>query len=116
MVVLSDFLIEGGYDAGLRALAAAGGYDTYCLQVLSPGEVDPGRELGAGVTADLRLTDIETGRGAEITLTGALIKKYKQRLESYCAELRSFCLAREMTHLLVRSDAELDRQIGRAHV
>lgn len=111
MVIVSDFLIEGGYDAGLRSLAAAGGYDTYCLQVLSPGEVEPERELGTGITADLRLTDIETGRGAEVTLTGALIRKYKQRLEAYCAELRAFCLAREMTHLLSRSDADLDRLV-----
>ncbi|MEO1128534.1 MAG: DUF58 domain-containing protein [Planctomycetota bacterium] len=109
MVVLSDFLVDDGYQAGLRALGAAGGYDTYCLQVLSPSEVDPERESEAGVAGDLRLTDVETGRAAEVTLTAPVIKRYKERLQAYCAELGSYCLAREMTHQLVRSDVEIER-------
>ena len=40
-VVLSDFMDPRGYERGLRALATAGGYDTYCLQVLTGGELDP---------------------------------------------------------------------------
>jgi len=111
MVVISDFLIPEGYHAGLRNLAAAGGYDTYCIQVLSPGEIEPEKETGAGaggITGDLRLTDVETGHAAEVTVTAPLIKKYKERLARYCAELNSFCLAREMTHVLVRSDTPLE--------
>lgn len=113
MALISDFLIDpaqGGYEPGLRALSAAGGggYDTYCLQVLAPGEVEPEREAESGMTGDVRLVDAETGRAAEITLTAALIKNYKQRLEQYCAALHSFCLARRMAHILVRSDAPLE--------
>jgi hypothetical protein len=111
MVVLSDFLIapeEGGYEPGLRSLAAAGGYDTWCVQVLSPAELEPEREVQQGVAGDLRLTDVETGRAAEVTMTAGLIKQYKQRLERYCAELHAFAASREMTHLIARSDAPID--------
>lgn len=111
MVVLSDFLIEperGGYEAGLRALAAAGGYDTWCVQVLSPAELEPEREVQQGVAGDLRLIDVETGRAAEVTMTAGLIKQYKQRLEQYCADLHAFAASREMTHLIARSDAPID--------
>ena len=35
MVILSDFMLKDGYEKGLRYLAG-GGYDTFCLQILSP--------------------------------------------------------------------------------
>jgi uncharacterized protein (DUF58 family) len=114
MVVISDFLIApeaGGYEVGLRSLAAAGGYDTWCMQVLSPSELEPEREIQAGVTGDLRLTDVETGRATEVTITAPLIKKYKERLERYCNDLHSYCAARQITHVLARSDASLETLI-----
>lgn len=102
------FIPTGGYERGLRALAAAGGYDTFCLQVLSPGELEPERESERGLSGDLRLTDIESGAAVEVTLTPALIRAYKRRLAGYCDALHSFALAREMTHLLIRSDEDLE--------
>lgn len=122
MVLLSDFLIPEGYQDGLRYLASAGshGYDTYCLQVLSPGEIDPaadgaGRAPAAGadddpgplLIGDLKLTDAETNNTAEVTITTALLKRYRAAAAAYIAELAAFCTARGMTHALVRSDADL---------
>lgn len=116
-VVLSDFLVREGYEPGLRALAG-GGYETYCLQVLSPGEIDPATEpdaalaaagaRGGGLAGDLRLTDVETGAGAEVTVSAELIRAYKARLEAYVAALAGFCAARDMTHMVVRSDSDLE--------
>lgn len=108
MVVLSDFLVPEGYEDGLRALAATRGYDTFCLQILSPGEIEPEVELERGLGGDLRLTDIETGRAAEVSVGPELIRSYKTRLGTFCSGLRQFCVARGMTHLLVRSDTELE--------
>lgn len=108
MIILSDFLAEDGYQRGLKALAAAGGYDTYCIQILSPGELEPEKEAGGIIAGDLRLTDIESGRAAEVTVTAPVIKRYKERLAEYIDGLNKFCLAHEMTHSLVRSDASLE--------
>ena len=108
MMVLSDFLAPEGYEPGLKALAAAGGYDVYCVQILSPGELDPETESERGLTGDLRLTDIESGHATEVTLTPALVRRYKQRLAASCEALDSFCAAREMRRLLVRSDADIE--------
>lgn len=108
LLILGDFLIAGGYERGLRLLSAAGGFDVYCLQVLAPGEIEPERDMAAGVAGDLRLTDIETGAAAEVTMTAALIKRYKERLDAYCDGLRQYCTAREMSHLLVRSDSSIE--------
>lgn len=109
LVLLSDFLVRDGYRAGLNYLASAGGggFDVTCLQVLSPGELEPEREAGGAVVGDLRLTDAETGLGAEVTVSAALLKRYKQRVAEYIDGLRSACAARGMAHMMLRSDADL---------
>ncbi len=107
MVVISDFLDPGGYERALRALGAVGGFDTYCMQVLSPGELDPASETERGLSGDVRLADIESGKAAQVTVTPALIKRYKQRLSDYTGALHRFCASRAMTHLVLRSDSEL---------
>jgi len=110
MVILSDFLYREDLGKGLNYLAAGrdGGFDVYCLQVLSPGELDPALERERGLVGDLRLTDVETGRAAEITLSAALIKRYKARVDAHCEKLRTLCAARRMSHNVVRSDADVN--------
>ena len=108
MVLLSDFLVEEGYEQGLKTLSASSGYDTYCLQILAPGEIDPAHEGEGVITGDLRLTDIESGRGAEVTVTRQIIEKYRERVRNYCAQLEHYCTARAMVHRLVRSDESIE--------
>ena len=112
--MISDFLVPEGYEDGLRALSAAGGYDTYCVQLLSPGEIEPEREFERGLGGDLRLTDIETGRACEVSVNAELVRAYKARLESFCAGLERYCRSREMAHLLIRSDADLEVLLTRS--
>src|SRR5690606_9366764 len=108
IIVLSDFFAPEGYEAGLRALGVAGGYDTFCIQILRPGELGPELEAERGLSGDLRLRDIESGLSAEVTITPALVRRYKERLAEFCARLERFCLAREMRRLLVRSDVDVE--------
>ncbi len=104
-VVLSDFMDPKGYERGLRSLATAGGYDTYCLQVLSPTELEPDPQA---ISGDVRLLDAETGRAAEVTVTSEVVKRYKQRLTEYLTTLGEFCQAREMMHAVVRTDTPIE--------
>jgi len=117
MVVLSDFLIPEGYQEGLRYLAGAGGtgggYDTYCLQILSPGELDPSKAGGSGdgedpILGDLRLMDVETGKAAEVTITAELLAKYRAAVDRYTSELKAYATARGMSYALVRSDTDME--------
>lgn len=117
MVVLSDFLAPEGYREGLGLLAGGsgggggGGWDITLLQVLSPGELNPLDERDGGgfraLLGDLRLTDAETGRAAEVTVSPELVKRYLARLEAYQAALRQFAASRGMQHLLIRSDQDV---------
>jgi uncharacterized protein (DUF58 family) len=108
MVVLSDFFIKEGYETGLRLLVGRG-YDLFCIQVLSPQEVDPAGP--DGLAGDLRLKDIEDADLAEVTISAPLLKRYKANLAAYCDQLRDFCARREMTLLTVRSDTPVDTLI-----
>jgi uncharacterized protein (DUF58 family) len=103
MVILSDFMFKEGFDKGLRYLAG-GGYDTFCLQILSPEEIDPGK---SGLAGDLRLTDIEDEDAAEITVSAALLKRYKENLNAYCGKLRDFCIRRGMMHLTIDTNTDM---------
>jgi len=122
MVVISDFLLREGYEQGLRYLAAGLGreagagnsFDTYIVQTLAPGEIDPEKDGGegeGGVIGDLRLTDAETGHAAEVTVTAALVKRYKERLQQYVGGLEAYCNARSMNHALLSCDTDIEQAI-----
>lgn len=110
MILISDFLHREGYRAGLNNLfgSETGGFDTWCLQILSPGELDPARERQNALVGDLRLTDAETGQGAEVTISAPLIARYKAALKAYCDALRADCRARGMSYLLVSTETPID--------
>jgi uncharacterized protein (DUF58 family) len=103
MVVLSDFMYKEGYEKGLRYLSG-GGYDTYCMQVLSPEEIDPSAH---GLVGDLRLTDIEDDDTAEVTASAALFRQYKQNLDAYCGRLREFSVRRGVVHVMLDTSTDL---------
>lgn len=108
MVILSDFLDREGYEEGLNYLGVGHGFDTYCLQVLSPEELDPSRASDEGLVGDLRLTDVETGRAAEVTITAELLAKYRAAVDRYTSELKAYATARGMAYALVRSDTNIE--------
>lgn len=103
MVILSDFMFKEGYEKGLRYLAG-GGFDTYCLQVLSPQEIDPGKH---GLAGDLRLTDIEDDDLADVTISAPLLKRYKENLNAYCGKLREFCVRCGVMHTTIDTATDL---------
>lgn len=108
MVVLSDFFIKEGYETGLRLLVGRG-YDLFCIQCLSPQEVDPtGPD---GLAGDLRLKDIEDADLTEVTISAPLLKRYKANLAAYCDQLREFCARRDITMITVKSDTPVDTLI-----
>lgn len=113
VVLISDCLSESPLTTSLNSLGGAGvgGFDTYCLQVLAPGEVDPAREAAQGLVGDLRLTDVETGRATEVSISPALIAKYKARMGAYIENLRLECLRRGVAHFVVPTDTPVDQLV-----
>ena len=96
MIVLSDFFFKEGFETGLRRLISKK-YDLHVIQVLSPQEISP------EFTGDLKLVDIEDADVAEVTVSAALLKYYKQNMSAYCNQLKEFCTHRDATYTLMNS-------------
>jgi len=107
LVVLSDFLGEEDLGRTLNNVGGGrSGFDSYCLQIVSPAELEPEKE--ADLVGDLRLTDAESGRAAEVTISPPLISSYKKRFGAFTDDLSKQCAARDIAHSLIRTDAGID--------
>lgn len=102
VILLSDFFEKGGYEVGLRYLLGRN-YDVYVVQTLSPEEIDP------PLVGDLRLMDVEDDDAAEVTVSRALINRYKQNLQAYCGGLKEYCTRRGISYLFTSTDVPFDQ-------
>lgn len=105
VVLLTDLMEKTGYESALRLLVGQQ-MDVFVLQMLSPEEMSP--EL----TGDLKLIDCEDEDEAEISVSTAVIKKYKATLAAFVDQARRFCAQRGMTYLLTRSDQGAEVLVG----
>ena len=101
VIMLSDFFEKGGYEAGFRYLLGRK-YDLYALQILSPEEIEP------TLVGDLQLKDIEDDDIADVTVSRALINRYKRNLHAYCGELKEYCGARGINYMFTDTKVPFD--------
>ncbi|MCX7425683.1 MAG: DUF58 domain-containing protein [Planctomycetia bacterium] len=104
VVLITDLMDKSGYEPALRYLLAQQ-MDVYVVHVLSAEEIEPEMQ------GDLRLVDCEDADVAEITVSGALIKRYKETLTAFVESAREFCGRRGMSYLLARNEVPLDELI-----
>lgn len=104
VVVLSDFMDRAGYEEALRYLVARQ-MDVYVIQVLAAEEVDP------DLNGDLKLVDVEDADTAEITVTGPLLRRYRENLAAHRAGLHDFCTRRGVNCLFATTDVPFDRLV-----
>ena len=95
---------KGGYEEALRYLVARH-MDVYVVQILSQEEIDP------PLTGDLKLTDVEDGDEAEVTVSAPLLKKYKENLAAYPRRLHEFCTRRGVNYLFTSNQVPFDRLV-----
>ncbi|MBX3383356.1 MAG: DUF58 domain-containing protein [Phycisphaeraceae bacterium] len=110
MIVVSDFLLSEGLEEGLSYLGAAtmsGAFDTSCVHLVSPQEHDPATARSAGVYGDLRLTDAETGRAAEVTISPESLARYRAAFEAHLARVKQCCVSRGVAHFLVQTSTPM---------
>jgi hypothetical protein len=75
------------------------------VQILCQEEIEP------EVVGDLKLTDIEDGDVAEITVSGPLLKRYKQNLAAFRGALSEFCTRRGVAYLFTSNQVPFDRLV-----
>src|SRR5206468_1970970 len=104
VVLLSDLMDKGGYEEALRYLVARQ-LDIYVIQILSQEEIEP------EIVGDLRLVDVEDEDMAEITVSGPLLKRYKQNLSAFRSAIHNFCTRRGVSYLFTSNQVPFDRLV-----
>ncbi len=104
LFVISDLLSPGGYKDGVTAVLSRG-YEVGLIHLLSPDEVDP------PLSGDLKLVDVETGQDAEISLDGATLDAYRQRLQVWQSEIAAFCAGRASHYIPLVTDTPWEKVV-----
>lgn len=99
VILLSD-LLDPAADRVIRELAATGS-ELIVLHVLSPEELEPQLE------GDLRLVDVETGEGVDVTVDLPTLDAYKARLAAWKAGFANLAAKRRASYVDLSSDADL---------
>ena len=63
------------------------------------------------VQGDLELIDCEDGDKAEITVSGPLLKRYRETLAAFIQSAREFCTRRGILYVLARNDVPVDELV-----
>lgn len=100
LVFISDLLDKSGYESALR-LVLAQQFDVYVVQVLAAEEIEP--EL----QGDLRLIDCEDHDETEITVSQALLARYRRTLDAFVRGVQQFCARRGIGYLLVNNQTSI---------
>ena len=98
---LKTCLDDEGFEEPIRRLNQTGS-DLYAIHILAPEEIDP------SLKGDLKLIDSETKSFAEISVSRALLKKYKRNRDGFCDSVRRFCTVRGIGHVAVSSDTSVE--------
>jgi uncharacterized protein (DUF58 family) len=97
VVVISDFLDPGGFEAGLKILRTLG-HDVFLVHVASQADRDP------GMFGEVRFVDAETGIRRDVEVTPRLAAAYRQAWQTHADEIERFCGRYDLGY--VRADAE----------
>jgi uncharacterized protein (DUF58 family) len=103
-VLLSDFLDKAGFETGMRYLVGRD-LDLYAVHIMAPDELEP------TLSGDLRLIDVEDDDVAEVSVTGALINRYKHNVQAYARALKDHCARRGVAYLFATSDADFEQLV-----
>jgi uncharacterized protein (DUF58 family) len=104
LILISDLFSPSGFTNGLNSLLGRG-YEVAIVQLLSPDESDP--PLGG----DVKLVDVETGAGAELTLDVSTISLYKQRLRDWQSEIAKYAANHGVSFVPVTTDLPWDKLV-----
>jgi len=100
VVVLISDLLDPAADRVIRELAATGS-ELIVLHVLSPEEVEP------AIEGDLRLVDVESGDGIDVTIDLAALDAYRDRLAAWRDGLADLAAKRRATYVPISTDVPL---------
>ena len=103
-IVVSDLYDPAGFERGINALR----YQKFEPMVI---HVTDARDADPGARGDVLLVDAETGDGREVTLTPALVSKFRDAHAQWRREVEGFCKARRVAYASADVTGALEEQV-----
>ena len=104
VILITDLFSPTGYQDGLSTLLARG-YESILLHVLAPQEANP------HLAGDLKLVDLESGHGQEVTIDAGMRALYRRRLAAWQDENNRWCGQRSVAYVPVITNMPFDELI-----
>lgn len=103
-VLVSDFLTFGSVEASLNRLHASG-LEPFCIQILSPSELDP------DIEEDVRFVDMEYQQTLDVSAMKDLLTMYQEQLWKLEQRLAAACRQRGGRFVSVSSDLPVEQVV-----
>lgn len=102
LILISDLLVEDGYESGLRQLLGRG-HEAALIHLLAPDEVDP------PLAGDLQLVDVETNFEQDVSIDGGMRTLYKTRVREWIQSTQDDCRKHGIRYLNATTDEAWDQ-------
>jgi uncharacterized protein (DUF58 family) len=103
-IVVSDLYDPAGFERGINALR----YQKFEPMVI---HVTDARDADPGARGDVLLVDAESGDGREVTLTPALVAKFRDAHAHWRREVEGFCKSRRVAYAPADVEGALEDQV-----
>jgi uncharacterized protein (DUF58 family) len=103
-LIITDMFSPTGYEDGLTALLGRG-HEVGVIHILSPDEVDP------PLTGDLRLVDVETTGGQDVTVDAGMRDLYQRRLVAWRDHIGAYCRSRGVHYVTLETNVPWEEVI-----
>jgi len=104
VVLISDMFSPAGYVDGLTAFLGKG-CEVVVVHVLAPDEIEP------PLAGDLRLVDVETGAGQEVSLDAGMRSLYMRRVTEWRDGIRAECARRGVHYVFALTNTPWEKII-----
>ncbi len=108
-IIISDFLTDSNWKKAVDYLIYHN-RQVMLIQILSPEEMDP-RYSGRTFLRDVESVDVLDDRNMKLRITKGNYLAYKQALNDYIADIKSFCSKRSVRFFTVDSESPVEKLI-----
>jgi uncharacterized protein (DUF58 family) len=106
LILLSDLFDPQGYEQALL-LSRRHRFQTFLIHILADDELVP------GITGDLRLVDVETGRAVEVTVDAEALAVYASARDAFFNEIERFCFRHGIDYLRTATSVPVETLVLR---
>lgn len=105
-VLVSDLYDPAGFERGINVLRY-NRFEPFVLHVVDSSDAAP------DLRGDVVLYDCETGDEREVTVTPAVLERYRREYEDYLARIERFCVSHQVTYFRADVDVPFDELVLR---